>query len=130
MRNTHTTINIYHVFIDLKNAFDRVWHAALWATMNKYNISHDLVCSIKRLSNNATSAVFHNVSFGEWFKTSVGMRQGCLLSPMLFNVFLERIMTDVMDIHVGTVCIGGRQLTYLRFADDIDVLAGSETELR
>ena len=34
--------DLYHVFIDFKTAFDRVWHAALWATMNKYNISANL----------------------------------------------------------------------------------------
>ena len=37
----------YHVFIDFKKAFDRVWHAALWATMKKYNISTDLIRIIK-----------------------------------------------------------------------------------
>ena len=34
---------LYHVFIDFKMAFDRVWHAALWATMKKYNISTNLI---------------------------------------------------------------------------------------
>ena len=35
--------DLYHVFIDFKTAFDRVWHAALWATMKKYNISTNLI---------------------------------------------------------------------------------------
>ena len=35
--------DLYHVFIDLKKAFDRVWYAALWATMKKYNISANLI---------------------------------------------------------------------------------------
>ena len=39
--------DLYHVFIDFKKAFDRVWHAALWATMKKYNISTDLIRIIK-----------------------------------------------------------------------------------
>ena len=41
--------NLYHVFIDFKKAFDRVWHAALWATMRKYNISANLVRTIEQL---------------------------------------------------------------------------------
>ena len=49
---------------------------------------------------------------------------------MLFNVFLERIMTDSLDGHVGTVSIGGRQLTNLRFAYDIDGHARRETDIR
>ena len=49
--------NLYHVFIDFKKAFDRVWHAALWATLRKYNINANLVCTIERLYGRATSAV-------------------------------------------------------------------------
>ena len=56
---------------------------------------------------------------GEWFRTTVGVRQGCILSPTLFNVFLERIMTDALEDHQGTVSIGGI-ITNLRFADDDD----------
>ena len=41
----------YHAFIDFKKAFDRVWHAALWATMKKYNISTNLIQVIKNLYN-------------------------------------------------------------------------------
>ena len=49
--------------------------------------------------------------------------------PTLFNIFLERIMTDALGNHQGTVNIGGRTITNLRFADDIDSLAGDEQEL-
>ena len=79
--------NLYHVFIDFKKAFDRVWQAALWATMRKYNISANLVRTIEQLYDKATSAVQMNGSIGEWYRTTVGVRQGCLLSPTLFNIF-------------------------------------------
>ena len=81
--------NLYHVFIDFKKAFDRVWHAALWATMRKYNIGVNFVRIIEHLYDKATSAVLMNGNLGEWFRTSIGVRQGCLLSPTLFNIFLE-----------------------------------------
>ena len=61
-----------------------------------------------------------NDALVEWFRTIIGVRQGYLLSPTLFNIFLERIMTDTLEDHVGTISIGGRTIKNLRFADDID----------
>ena len=84
---------------------------------------HNLIQVIKNLYNKATSAVLFNNSIGDWFRTTVGVRQGCLLSPTLFNIFLERIMTDALEDHEATVRIGGRTITNLRFADDTDGLA-------
>ena len=72
--------------------------------MKKYNISTNLVPVIKSLNDKATSAA-------------------------LFNIFLERIITDALEDLEGTVSIGGRTVTNLCFADDIDGLAGEEEEL-
>ena len=65
--------DLYHVFIDFKEAFDRVWHAFLWATMKKYKISTNLIQVIKNLYNKATSAVLFNSSLENWFRTTVGV---------------------------------------------------------
>ena len=101
--------DLYHVFIDF--------------------ISTNLIQIIINLFNKATSAVLFDSSIGDWFRTKVGVRQGCLFSPTLFNIFLERITTDALADHEGTVSIGGRTITNLRFADDFDGLAGEEEEL-
>ena len=90
--------------------------------MKKYNISANLIRVIKNLYDKATSAVLFNSSIGNWFQTTVGVQQGCLLSPTFFNIFLERIMTDTLEDHDSTVGIGGRIITNLRFADDNDSL--------
>ena len=72
--------------------------------MKKYNISTNLIRVVKNLYDKATSAV-------------------------LFNIFLERILTDALEGHESTVRIGSRTITNLRFANDIDGLAGEEEEL-
>ena len=97
--------------------------------MKKHNISKNLTQVIKNLYTKATSAVLFNSSIEDWFRTTVGVRQGCLLSSTFFNIFLERVMTDALEDHEGTVSIGGRTITNLRFADDIDGIAGDEEEL-
>ena len=96
--------------------------------MKRYNISANLIRVIKNFYDRATTIVLFNSSIGDWFRTT-GVREGCLLSPTLFNIFLERIMTDALEDHESTVSIGGRAITNLRFADDIDGLAGEEEEL-
>ena len=68
----------------------------------------------------AAGAVCFNGSTGGWFRTAVGVRQGCLLSPTLFNIF----MADALEDHKSTVSIGGRAISNLRFAD-----ADSDLEL-
>ena len=77
---------------------------------------------IESLYNKATNAIYYNGSVGEWFRTTVGVRQGCLLSPTVFNIFLA------LKDYEGSVSIGGRTSTNLRFADDIDALVGKEEE--
>ena len=120
--------NLYHVFIDFKKAFDRVWHEALWATMRKYNINASIIRAIENLYDKAKSSMLFNGSTGEWFKTTVWVRQGCLLPPTRFSIFLERIMCEALNDHEGSVSIEGRLITNFRFADDIVVNAEEEEE--
>ena len=97
--------------------------------MRKYNISANLVRTTEQLYDKASSAVQIHGSIEEWFRTTVGVRLGCLLSSTLFNIFLERIMSDALEEHDGKVSIDGRNITYLRFVDGIDALAEEEQEL-
>ena len=85
---------------------------------------------IKALYCNSSSAVLINNIQGKKFKTTVGIRQGCLLSPVLFNVFIEKIMADIQNNHTSSISIGGLSISNLRFADDIDLIAGNTQELQ
>ena len=57
--------DLYHVFIDFRKSFDKVWYAALWAIMKKYNISANLIRVTIYLYDNATSPVLFNGSIGD-----------------------------------------------------------------
>ena len=121
---------LFHNFIDFKKAFDRVWHDGLWQVLRGFNIEEGLVQVIQELYRDASSAVLLNGQIGNFFKTTVGVRQGCLLSPVLFNLFLEKIMQETLHDHHTTISIGGRPVCNLRFADDIDLMGGSNDELQ
>ena len=67
------------------------------SAMTRFNINLKLIESIQNLYNKAESAVYFDGEIGEWFRTTTGVRQGCLLSPTLFNIFFEQIMNDALD---------------------------------
>ena len=71
-----------------------------------------------------------NSQLGEFFKTTVGVRQGCILSIILFNLFLEKIMVGTFHDHNTSISIGGQPICNLQFADDIDFMGGSSSELQ
>ena len=96
--------------------------------MRQYNINANLARMIQNLYDKANNAVYINNSTGDWFRTTVGVRQGCVLSPPS-STSSWGIMADELNDHEGTISIGGRKITNLRFADDIGGLAGREEEL-
>ena len=81
--------------------------------MKRFNINLKLIEAIQSLYSKAESDVYSDGQIGEWFHTTTGVRQGCLLSPTLFNIMLEQIMNDALENHIGTVNIGGKIITNL-----------------
>ena len=69
-------------------------------------------------------------TLSEWFRVKKGVRQGRVLSPYLFNILAEMVMRETLYGFQGGQQIGGRMITNLRYADDIILLATSETELQ
>ena len=90
-----------------------------------YNVPAKLCALLRSLYDQAVSAVRVGKDISDWFSQTVGVRQGCTLSPDLFNLFLEHILTEAkasFDDEFG-VQVNGERLTDLFFADDIDVMS-------
>ena len=106
--------------IDFKKAFDRVWHEGLWQVLRIFIREEGLV----------QAAVLLNSQLGEFFRTTVDVRQGFLLSSILFNSLLKEITQETLYEHRTPISIGGRPICNLRFADDIDLTGGSNAVLQ
>ena len=92
-------------FVDYRKAFDRVWHDAIWAVLRKYGIDENIMRALEQLYTKSTSKVRVGAKFSEKFSCSVEVRQGCVLSPSLFNVFLEEIVNRSVEESTGGVCV-------------------------
>ena len=82
-------------FIDFQSAFDTVWRNALWKMLLKIGVPTKYVNIIKFMYENTKCDVTIENTLTGWFSVGVGVRQGCILSPTLFNVFLEFIMDEI-----------------------------------
>ena len=95
--------NIYFWFIDYGKAFDCVDHNKLWKILKKMGIRDHLICLLRNLyaSQEVTVRTGHGTT--DWFQIREGARQGCILSPCLFNLYAEYIMRNagLDEAHVG-----------------------------
>ena len=89
-----------------------------------------LIQTIRALYENSSSAVVLNSQLGEVFRAIVYVRQGCLLSVILFSLFPEKIMQETLHDHHTFIFLGGRPICNLSFANDIDLMGGSNGGLQ
>jgi len=75
----------YCAFLDIQKAYDRVWRQGLWFILHKYGIRGKLWRVLKNLYAKVESCVRLGKYCTDFFEILVGLRQGCLLSPMLFD---------------------------------------------
>ena len=123
-------IEVYNNFTDYKKALDRVWHDGLWTALEKHGINTNIISCLKNLQENTENAVRVDANLSYFFKCSVGLRQGCVLSPILSNEFLEELVSRATDQFDGGIFIQGKQLSNLRFANDIALLTPSVSSLK
>ena len=115
-------------FIDYVKAFDCVDHNKLWKILKEKGRAADLPLEkpVCRSGSNRTGHGTRN-----WFQIGRGVRQGCILSPCLFNLYAEYIMRNAgLDEAQAGIKIAGRNINNLRYADDTTFMAESEEELK
>ena len=83
--------NIYFCFIDYAKAFD---HNKQWKILNEMGIPDDLTCLLRNLYAGQEATVRTGHGTTDWFQIGKGIRQGCILSPCLFNLYAEYIMRN------------------------------------
>ena len=127
--------DVYFAFLDLEKAYDRVDREAMWKVLELYGVGGRLLSAVKSMYADSRACVRVGSERSEWFSVKVGLRQGCVMSPWLFNLYIDGVVREV------NARVGGRglklidrdgndwEMNQLLFADDTVVMADSEEKL-
>jgi hypothetical protein len=96
---------LYMCFVDLKAAYDTVNREALLLILAQYGVSEKLCNIIRALYTETKAAVRVEGELTDWFDIVDGLRQGCLLSPILFNVYIDHVLKIALKWYEGNVRI-------------------------
>ena len=94
-------------------------HNKLWETLNEMRILEHLICLLRNLNAGQEATVRTRHGTMAWLQTGKGVRQGCILSPCLFNLYVEYIMrnTGLEEAQAG-IKIARRNINNLKYVDD------------
>ena len=119
----------YAAFIDFRKAYDAINRNMLFKKLCEIGISGKIYNALISLYHDVKCCVKVNGLNTDWFKVSCGLKQGCCLSPLLFNLYINDLVNDISSLGLG-VDIGGKNVSILLYADDVVILAENEQNLQ
>ena len=106
-------------------------HNKLRKILKEMEIPDHLTCLLRNLYTGQEATIRTGHGTTDWFQIGKGARQGCILSPCLFNCYAEYIMRNAgLEETLAGIKIAGRNINILRYADDTTLMAESEEELK
>ena len=130
----HVTIGgkkLYSCFVDFKKAFDSVWHIGLFQKMETLGLHGKLLSLIKNIYKNTKCAVKWDDKTTQFFDFTKGVRQGCPLSPILFNLYVNDIFEMINSSMKTPIYLNeNNKVNAIMYADDLVIIAQSEVELQ
>ena len=115
--------SIYFYFIDYTKAFDCVDQNKLWKILQEMGIPDHLTCLLRNLYADQEETVRIGHGTTDWFQIGKGVRQGCILSPCLFNLYAEYVMRNAgLDEAQAGVKIAGRNISNFRYTNDTTLM--------
>ena len=119
--------NVYLCFVDYEKAVDKVRHNELMNILRQIGVDGEDLRLIKNIYEMQGVALQLGGELTDWIDIKRGVRQGCVMSPDLFNIYAEFIMRNIEEEGIR---VGGKNMNNIRYADDTVLLADSEEKLK
>jgi hypothetical protein len=119
----------YVAMLDIQKAYDRVYREALWVKMWEIGIRGRMWRMITDIYKAVKCAIVVDGEQSEWFENLVGLRQGCVLSPILFAIFIDSMARSIRERNLGVEVMATR-IGALLIADDLALVASSAAQLQ
>ena len=118
---------LYTLFVDFEKAFDTVRWESMWTRLKRIGVPNKIIGLIQAAYAGYACRVIHNGELSDEIEVQAGVRQGCLLSPLLFLITLDCVLHDALDNHSRGIQWGLHdQLESLEYADDICLLSHTQ----
>ena len=121
---------VFAAFIDLKKAYDTVWRIGLFYKLLKQKTPNKIFSIIASMYSSTTFRIKFSNGITELFHSERGVKQGDVLSPLLFNFYIDDLVKALNTRETDPVSINGNSLNILLYADDIVILSESKTGLQ
>ena len=123
------SISTFVSFVDFSKAYDRVPRDLLWLKLEKMGLNGNLLNSLQSIYQQVQCWVRVHGSLTKFFNVGTGLKQGCLLSPILFNLYLNDFICGIKEAGLG-ITVEGEKVAILVYADDIVLMAENEQDLQ
>ena len=123
-------LNTFAVFIDFSKAYDRINRDLLWHKLSVLGVNGKMLNSLKSLYEHVQCTVRVNGCYSDWFDVHAGLKQGCVLSPLLFNAFVNDLIHAIRSLNCGVPFDEDDSVSILLYADDIVLLSDNEEKLQ
>ena len=121
---------LYTCFVDFRKAFDSVWRKGLFYKVLSSGIGGNFFNIIQSMYDNIEYCVKTSHGLSDYFRSSCGVRQGCNLSPLLFNLFVNDLPDRLSSPLCDPVILNDTPISSLLWADDLVLISKSETGLK
>ena len=120
----------YTCFVDMAKAFDRVNRDILFIKLANIGVSGNMLESIKTIYADCQASVSVNGSYTDFFSIASGVKQGDVISPTLFAIFINDLVKGIKQLDMGVEISSDFKISILLFADDIVLIAPNELNLQ